>query len=227
MAFERGNPDLETETSINTDLALRVQSSHLLLEVGGFANYVQNFIYTVPSGETDPGSGFEIFDVTQGNARLTGVEATVQYHPVGAVHLQAAADYTRGQNTATGNPLPLIPPFRAAYSVRLEGRSKGLWIEPYLTVGGESNAKQSRQDPAEAAFYSQAFEGDGFQSRGYTLATAGGGSGLQTGGTLFRLDLSVRNLFNRSHADYLNRIKTNALNPGMGRSVTLRLSTNF
>jgi len=227
LAFERGNPDLKNETSINTDLALRVQSSRVLLEASVFANFIQNFIYTVPSGETDPESGFEIFDVTQGDARLTGFEVAAQYHPVAVVHLQGTVDYTRGQNTTTGNPLPLIPPFRATYSMRLEGRSKGSWVAPYLMVGGESNARQTRQDPSEAAFYAQAFDGAGYQSRGYTLANAGAGVGLQTGATVFRVDLSVRNLFNKSYADYLNRIKTNARDPGMGRSVTLRLSTDF
>ena len=227
VAFERGNPNLKNETSLNTDVAVRVQSRTALLEVGAFANRIRRFIYTVPAGETDPESGFEIFDVTQGNALLTGLEASVQFHPVAAIHFQAAADYTRGQNTTTQQPLPLIPPIRATYGVRFEGRSKGSLSEPYLAISGETNGKQARQDPAEASFYAAAFEGAGYQSHGYTLANLGGGLGIVAGGTLFRLDLMLRNVFNVAYADYLSRLKTSAPNPGIGRSFSIRFSSDF
>ena len=38
--------------------------------IGGFANFIQNFIFSIPTGATDPGSGFEIFDVTQGKVSM-------------------------------------------------------------------------------------------------------------------------------------------------------------
>ena len=227
VAFERGNPNLKNETSVNTDLALRVQSSNVVFEIGGFANLIQNFIYSVPTGTTDPGSGFQIYDVTQGNSRLTGFEASVEYHPVAAVHLQGSADYTRGTNTTTGNPLPLMPPFRATYLARLEGKSRGSFIDPYLSVSGETNGKQTRQDPAEAQFYAEAFGGDGYQSKSYTLANAGAGFGMTAAGTVFRVDLLLHNAFNKAYADYLSRIKTNALNPGMGRNFVTKVSVDF
>jgi iron complex outermembrane recepter protein len=227
VAFERGNPNLKNETSVNTDLALRVQSSKVVLEVGGFANFIQNFIYSVPTGTTDPESGFQIYDHTQGDSRLTGFEASLEYHPVQAVHLQGSADYTRGTNTTTGNPLPLIPPFRATYLARLEGKSRGSLLDPYLSLGGETNGKQTRQDPAEAQFYAEAFGGDGYQSKSYTLANAGGGFGLLAGGTVFHVDLQLRNAFNKAYADYLSRIKTNALNPGMGRNFVVKVAMDF
>ena len=96
------------------------KAARLALEVGGFVTWSQDFIYTVPTGETDPGSGFEIYDVTQGNARLQGIETAGQFHPTRWLHLQGAADYVRGTNTTTDNPLPSMPPFRATYNVRLE-----------------------------------------------------------------------------------------------------------
>jgi iron complex outermembrane recepter protein len=227
VAFERGDPALKNETSINTDLALRVQSSKVTLEIGGFANYIHNFIFSVPTGTTDPGSGFEIFDFTQGNARLLGFESSIQYHPMTYLHLQLGADYTNGQNTSAGEPLPTIPPFRASYTVRLEPADIGPLQSPYLSVGGESNAKQSRLNPAEAAFFAQAFEGAGFQSMGYTLANAGAGFTLGLGERRFQFDFSARNLFDKSYADFLSRIKTNAQLPGMGRTFIARVTADF
>ena len=38
------------------------------------------------------------------------------------LHLSGTADYTRGQNRSTDQPLPLVPPFRATYSARFEGK---------------------------------------------------------------------------------------------------------
>jgi iron complex outermembrane receptor protein len=222
VAFERGNPNLRTEKSINTDLALRVQNSELSLEVGTFVNIIQDYIYTVPTGITDTASGFQIYDVTQGDARLSGLEAAVQFHPTTYLHLQGTADYVRGQNTTTDQPLPQMPPFRATYTARLEG-SHGA----YLSVGGETNARQTRRDPAEAQFYADAFGGAGYQSQSYTLVNVGAGWGLLAGNRTIQIDLSLRNAFNKAYADYLSRIKTNALNPGMGRTMVARVTTSF
>ncbi len=227
VAFERGDPDLRTEKSLNSDLALRLQTTSAAVELGGFVNWVQDFIYTVPTGTTDPGSGFEIYDVTQGDARLAGLEFAGQVHPTRWLHLQGTADYVRGTNTSTGNPLPAMPPVRLTWEARLEAHPDGTVREPYLSFGGQHNGRQTRLDPAEAAFFADAFGGAGYQSEAYTLLNAGGGFTLALGGQDLHLDLLLRNLANTAYADFLSRIKTNARDPGMGRSVQLRLTTEF
>ncbi len=228
VAFERGNPDLKNEKSFNTDLALRVQSRNLSLEVGGFANIIQDFIFTQPvPGEVDPESGFQVFQTTQGDATLLGLESAIDVHPTSYLHLHGTADYVHGQNTTTDNPLPNIPPFRATYTARLEGPNTGLFTDPYVSVGGETNARQGRLDPADAQFFSEAFDGAGYQSQAYTLLNFGAGFGVLTGQHAVRFDLTLRNAFNKAYADFLSRIKTNALNPGMGRALIARVSTDF
>lgn len=227
VAFERGNPDLRTEKSLNTDLALRLQTTSAAIELGGFVNWVDDFIYTVPSGQTDSASGFQIYDVTQGNARLAGLELAGQVHPTPWLHLQATADYVHGTNTTSGNPLPAIPPFRATWNTRIELQRDGVIRDPYLALGGEHNARQARLDPAEASFFAGAFGGQGYQSRAYTLLNAGGGFSVGDGAGELHVDLLVRNLFNTPYVNFLSRIKTNAEDPGMGRTVVLRLTTRF
>ena len=229
VAFERGNPNLKTETSVNTDVALRAQTSRLSLEVGTFLNLIQDYIYTVPTGTVDSASGFQIYDVTQGDARLAGFEGSVQWHPTTYLHIQGTADYVNGENTSTTNPLPNMPPFRATWTIRLEGgsRSGSTFQNPYLSFGGETNARQTRMDPAEAQFYADAFGGAGYQSQPYTLVNFGAGAGWAVGSRTVMVDLSLRNAFNKRYADYLSRIKTNALDPGMGRSLIARITTEF
>jgi iron complex outermembrane receptor protein len=227
VAFERGDSTLKNETSVNTDLAIRVQSSRVAAELGGFVNWVQNYIYSFPTGQIDPGSGFEIYDFTQGNARLTGFEAAVQYHPTKILHLQGTADYVWAQNTSTNNPLPNIPPFRATYFARLEGGGQRWFQSPYFLVGGETNAAQTRLDPAEAVFFSQAFGGAGYRSEGYTLVNLGAGFSLFAGKTPVHFDFTLKNAFNQAYANFLSRIKTNAMDPGMGRTLVMRVTTEF
>ena len=213
VRFERGDSTLRNETSVNTDLALRVQTNDLTAEIGGFANYIDNFIFPNPTGEFDPESGFQIFDITQGNSRLTGFEAAAQYHPTRFLHLRATADYTRGQNTSTDTPLPFIPPFRATYSARLEGGPTGFVQHPYFSVGGESNARQTRVDPED------------FAPPGYTLAHLGAGFTVPAGRAEFAFDFQLRNLFDKEYASFLSRYKTYAPDPG--RNFVVQVSTVF
>jgi iron complex outermembrane receptor protein len=214
VRFERGDPTLSNETSLNGDLALRVEQSKIRLEIGGFVNQINNFIYPDPTGAIDPESGFQIFQYTAGDATLTGFEAGAEFHPTPRWHLRAGADYTHGQNTTTDLPLPFIPPFRVIYGIRWEGgEGRGMLQEPYIDVGGETNAKQDRLDPED------------FAPPGYTLAHLGAGLALALGAQTLSLDLMVRNLFDEEFTNFLSRYKTYALDPG--RNAVLRLTWQF
>lgn len=136
-------------------------------------------------------------------------------------------DYVSGTNTSTDNPLPAMPPLRATYNVRFEPGGEGWLRDPYISMGGETNARQTRLDPAEAEFFRGAFGGQGYQSSGYTLASAGAGFVVGPGPGAVRVDLAVRNLFDKAYASFLSRIKTTAENPGQGRTLVLRLGTTF
>jgi iron complex outermembrane receptor protein len=221
VAFERGDPELKNERSFNTDLAFRVQTSSIRAELGVFANFIQNFIFSLPTAETDPGSGFQIFQVSQGDARLLGLEAAFEYHATRYLHLQGTADYTNGTNTTTDQPLPSIPPFRATYTARLEGESLGGLESPYFSVGGESNSQQTRLDPSEAEFLALS----NYQPDGYTLLNFGAGFTLPAGRDGLRVDFTLRNALDRQYSNFLSRYKTYALDAG--RNLTVRLSAGF
>jgi iron complex outermembrane receptor protein len=226
--FEIGNPNLKTEASVNTDLRVRVNASEAAFELGAFANVIQNFIYTVPTNQTDSASGFAIYNVTQGNALLTGFEGQFQYHPAEFLHLEGTADYVYGKNTTTKDPLPSMPPFRATYLAKLEGRSLGSLSGPYFSVGGETNARQTRLNPAEVTFFADALDGAGYTPKAYTLLNVGAGFALPSGpGRTVRIDLELRNALDQAWADYMSHLKTIAPNPGMGRSFNARISAGF
>jgi outer membrane receptor protein involved in Fe transport len=208
-----GDPRLANETSVNTDLALRVQGDRFFSEIGVFANLIDNFIYPRPTGTVDTASGFQIFQTVQGNARLTGFEATAEYHATTFLHLRVTGDYVRGQNTSTDTPLPWIPPLRVTYAARLEGHGAGTLRQPYLSLGGETNAKQTKLDP------------DDFAPEGYSLVHLGGGFQVMAGSRALSVDLTLRNALDKEYTNFLSRFKTYALDPG--RNLIIRVGTGL
>ena len=228
LAFDRGNPDLTNEQSLNTDLALRWQSSSLAFEVGGFVNLISNFIYSVPlPGEVDPGSGFQVYQSTQGNAILTGFEASARWHPYQFLHLQGTADYVWGQNRSLDQPLPNMPPFRATWSVQVEAKGSRLFAAPYALFSGEMNAQQTRLNPDEALFFASAFDGAGYAPMAYALLNLGAGVSIGGGSSPVHLDVTLRNLLDAPYSPALSRNNTVAPMPGMGRSLLVAISTSF
>src|SRR5918999_4856454 len=106
-----------------------------------------------------------------------------------------------------------MPPRSSTYSARLEGGQAGWGWNPYLAIGGESNAKQTRLDPED------------FAPEGYTLANVTGGFTLPLGEKRVSFDLQVRNVFDKAYANFLSRYKTYALDPG--RNFFVRVSTEI
>jgi hypothetical protein len=52
-----------------------------------------------------------------------------------------------GKDPSTKDPLPSMPPVRRTYTAKLEGRIVGSLSSPYFSVGGETNARQTRLNP--------------------------------------------------------------------------------
>lgn len=204
--YEIGNPDLDTEHSLNVDLAMRVQGARLRGEFGLFNNRIDGYIHPDPTDEIDTESGLQVFRISQGFAILRGVEASIEWHATDAVHLRGGIDYTWGSNRTTGQPLPLIAPLRLSTTVRVEPSLAGAITDPWFELGAEHNTRQDRLDPDE------------IPTDSYTLARVGAGA------TLGGIDWSVQveNLFDVRYRAFLSRYKAYADDPG--RNVKIGLS---
>ena len=211
-AFERGDPTLDVETSLNTEFGVRVNAAALTAEATGFVNRVRNYIYLRPFG-TSAGL-FDSLQVVQGDARLVGFEGRVAYRPASWVTLQLSGDNVRGQNTAADVPLTFIPPLRLLYGVRFEAEGhRGPVHGPYVTASAETNARQTRLDPRDIG------------PPGYTLVHLGGGFTRPTPRGTLAVDVSLRNALDAQYRNFLSRYKEFALAPG--RALVLRLSTSL
>lgn len=211
-AFERGNPDLRVETSLNTDLGLRIEHARVTGELSVFRNAIDDFIYLRPFGTG--GAAFDSLEVVQGNALLRGAEARVAVRTLPWLTLQAAGDIVRGTNRTVDVPLTFVPPPRVQLGARVEPTRLGqVLLRPWLSVQAERNWRQTRIDPRDVA------------PPGYTLWQLGGGGTLLVGARVLVVDLAVRNVFDTRYRSFMSRYKEFA--DGPGRAVVLRVTTEF
>jgi iron complex outermembrane receptor protein len=131
-AFERGNPDLRVETSLNADLGVRVAASRVTGEATVFSNAVRDYIYLRPFGT---GAAFDSLEVVQGDARLRGFEARAAVRPAGLAHragvrrLRARPEHGGRRAAHLRTTLP------GTLRVRLERERAGRLLRtPYLTI---------------------------------------------------------------------------------------------
>lgn len=211
-AFERGNPDLRVETSLNTDLGLRIEASRLTGELSVFNNAIDDYIYLRPFGTG--GAAFDSLEVVQGNALLRGAEARLAWRARPWLTLQGAGDLVHGTNTALDVPLTFVPPPRVQLGARVErARLGGSVMRPWLSVNAEQNWRQTRVDPRDVA------------PPGYALWHLGAGGTVLAGSRVLILDLAVRNVADTRFRSFMSRYKEFA--DGPGRAVVLRVTTEF
>src|SRR5207247_4739118 len=125
--------------------------------------------------------------------------------------LRARAAAVRGTNRASDEPLPLVPPARAALGAELH-RAGGSRRADRAYAGAEVEAatRQTRLDPLD------------IPTGGYTLLNLSAGFVRPLLGRICHVDLAVRNATNVSYRSFLSRYKEFAHDPA--RNVVLRLS---
>ncbi len=213
VAFERGDAALGIETSLNADVALRVQTGRFHGELGGFVNRIAGFIHSRPTGAFDPESGFQIFDVVQGDATLCGLEMSADLHLDRAWHVLASADLVQGQNESRDQPLPWIPPARIEAGIRYEAEQIGGLHHPHLSLTASWNGEQRRLDPHDVATDAR------------TLVHSAAGFEWVRGGRTIGIEVLVRDVLDTRYRDFLSRYKAYADAPG--RDIRLQANLGF
>jgi len=222
-AVQQGNPDLDPERSLNTDLGLRWRSQRLAASATFFRNRIDDFIFLQDSGTTDPGSGLPVFDFRQDDATLTGLELDARGRPVPELELSASYSIVDGENDRTDEDLPLQP----ADELRLEGTwspSGRLAVrEPYLRLALRYN---DSKDAAPGEPFEQ-FDNAPFgtaSTDAFTVVDLGFGFAFGgTGARPLRVDLAIHNLTDNDYRGFLDTYKGYALSPGRDFRINLRV----
>lgn len=218
--YELGDTALTTERTATAEFTVRHAGPRLQLEVSGFANRIDGFIYLRPADPVVTIRGvFPGYRYAQTDALLRGLEASAAWQAAPGLTLQAVGNLVRGtdQSIAAGNDaLYDMPQDRLQLSARYEARRGGgaAW---HVEAGGQLVRRQDRVPPVTV--YT-------LPTDGYALAHAEVGiTGAALWGTRVDAVLAVRNLFDTSYRDYLSRYRLWV--DDQGRDVVLRLRLPF
>lgn len=109
-----GNGILELEESANIDVTLRGNTDRVDWTLTAFSNDIDDYIILAPT--TDEEDGFQVFEFDQADAELYGFEAEARIELMdtgrGHLHTRLFSDYVFGEQKASGNYLPRLPPLR-------------------------------------------------------------------------------------------------------------------
>jgi iron complex outermembrane receptor protein len=208
-AFEIGDPDLEQETSLGLDLALRQRSGRFTGELTFFANWFGDYIFDELTGEE--ADGLQVVRFVQKDARFVGAELTAHVDLLESephhLDLELSGDLVRARLTDEEQDLPRIPPSR--YGVALHYRSER-WNARVEARGARD---QERIAPFE------------LPTERYTFINASMGYRFFVGRSVLDLVLRGTNLGNadgRVHSSFLKDLV-----PLPGRDVRLNARLSF
>jgi hemoglobin/transferrin/lactoferrin receptor protein len=193
--FITGNPDLEPETSLQFDGAVRYTAPRMRL---GFFAYRYEIDSLIERYQTTPDN---FFFRNQDKALIRGVEVELQTDLPRELMLQIAAQLQRGKAVDDDVPLDDISP--AAISAQL---TKAFGVRGFAQIRGAAYGRDDRPGPTEV------------EVAGYGLVDAAGGYRITDG---VELRLNVRNVFD--HAYLVNSDPRAILAPGISILATVEV----
>ncbi|MEX2585059.1 MAG: TonB-dependent receptor [Balneolaceae bacterium] len=231
-AFETGNPDLEAERGLGTELFLRYSGQRANLELAGYHNQFANYIHSQDTGRPSvPRADLREFQFVGTEATIYGFELSGEYNLTrtlsGYGHISVTignrhVDEQERQRTGledTSQPLPLMPPAKGRIGVR--------WSNSGLTVDGRGRfaARQDRLPECPESSDPDLLYPCETPTDGYLLFDLNIQYRFDWGSTLHTVSLNGLNLTDRSYYNHLSLIKD--IFPEPGRSVNLLYRVYF
>ena len=241
IRYELGSQQLKAEYSLQADLGLDFTSRYFSAQLALFANRIDNYIFSHRVATViDP--DYLTYAYTQGDARLLGFEAGIDFHPVHSLHFSNTFSYVDAQllhTDADTKYLPFTPAPRWSSELKWElfhhshptmhhqhaehHNHRSLFNNLYIAAGLDYYLRQShiyRADDTET------------ETPAYALLSLSAGSDLMIGGKkIAELYITADNLLNKAYQNHLSRLKYADENPvtgrrgvyNMGRNVTFKL----
>ena len=232
--YEYGEQTLRSETSLQFDAGIDLNYEHFNFGITAFNNRMNDFIFyrklgSVFGGDSlvnVDGSDMQTFKFNQQDARLTGLEVSLDIHPhpLDWLHLENSFSFVRGRfddKIDGSDNLPLIPAARWVSELKAEWKENGKnFRNLYLKL--EADKTFGQNDP---------FTGYGTETRtaGYTLFNAGAGADIISSKKkiLFSVHLSLTNIWDVAWQNHMSRLKYTAENKFTGRTGVFNTGRNF
>lgn len=211
--FQLRNPDLESETSLNVDVGLKLDTDRMAAEIFYFRNNVKHGIRAEPTGQTV--DAFDEFrNVNVDEIRYRGVDFAVELRPADGLGVGGSFSWLDSEDVLNpGNPIGESYGSKLTGHVRYVDPGGRFWGEWRLRHNGESSDGQVLTGPVGTVLPS------------FTVQD------IRAGARLFRRQgvdtgvvLSVTNLTNELYAEASN---ASFFRPQPRRSAQLALSLSF
>ena len=237
VRYELGNQQLKSEYSLQADLGLDFTSRYVSAQLALFANRINNYIFTHRVAE-EKEEGYLTYAYTQGDARLLGFEAGVDFHPIHSVHFSNTFSYVDAQqmHAAPGTKyLPFTPAPKWSSELKWElshhshptiahhhttdAAHRSLLNNLYVAAGLDCFLKQSHiygADDTET------------ETPGYALLSLSAGTDLQLHGKkVAEFYFTADNLLDKAYQNHLSRLKYADENAVTGRRGVYNMGRNI
>lgn len=231
--YEYGDQQLQTETSLQVDAGIELNTEHVSLMVNAFYNNIHHYIFyskleSKLGGDSIVnvnGADLIAFKFKQSSASLYGFEAKIDLHPhpLDWLHISNSFSMVAGRFNESfegSNKLPFIPPARWITELRGDFKKAGSWLSNLYTKLEIDNMFTQHQ--VFTAFNTETV------TRGYTLLNIGTGADIMSKGKTFcSVYFSLNNLGDVAYQNHLSRIKYAAENTVTGRHGVFNMGRNF
>ena len=237
IRYELGSQQLKAEYSLQADLGLDFTSRYVSAQLAFFANRIDNYIFTHRLLE-EIEEGFLTYAYTQGDARLLGFEAGIDFHPIHSVHFSNTFSYVDAQLMHASHDtkyLPFTPAPRWSSELKWELSHhshstvahhhdrhpfhRSLLNNLYVAAGLDCYLKQTHiysTDDTETA------------TPAYAILSLSAGTDLQIHGKkVAELYITADNLLNRAYQNHLSRLKYADENSVTGRRGVYNMGRNI
>jgi iron complex outermembrane receptor protein len=231
--YEIGNTDLKAETSLQADLGVELETDHASIQIAGFYNYIENFIYIQKLLDSngndsipDPGNGAVAFQYVQNNAQLFGGEVGIDIHPhpFHWLHFENTFSIVYGQQLNqpdSSKNLPFMPAPKFKSELRADFNNEGkMFTANFFRIEWEYYFEQNR---IFSAYDTETV------TPAYNLFGAGIGTTINNskGIPLLSVVLLANNILDVAYQSHLNRLKYTPANPATGRTGVFNMGRNF
>ena len=236
IRYELGNQQLKAEYSLQADLGLDFTSRYVSAQLALFANRIDNYIFTHRLPE-EIEEGYLTYAYTQGDARLLGFEAGVDFHPVHSVHFSNTFSFVDAQQMHASSDtkyLPFTPAPRWTSELKWE-----LIHHSHSTVNHHHNANSIHRSLLNNLYIAAGLECYLKQSHiysaddtetttpGYALLSLSAGTDINVNGKkIAEFYITADNLLNKAYQSHLNRLKYADVNSVTGRRGVFNMGRN-
>ncbi len=211
--YEIGDPGLDNEQNLQTDVSLEFRNEHFEIFANGFYNKVNNYIYITPTGAVLEDNF--VFNYVQNDAALYGGEFSFHLHPhpLDWLHFESSFETVTGK-LKDGGDLALIPANNLRNTLNFDLKKGQLLKESSAFMTLQNTFDQNRVSEYETP------------SKGYDLLSAGVKTQLDWDKIAFRLAFSVTNLTNETYIPHLSRLKVDQIS-SIGRNYAVNVKVTF